>query len=67
MTAGEFLLGDFARAATLWDREMATIRVSEHHADFFIENMVAILCEERLALTVERPLGLVTGTLAATP
>lgn len=67
MTAGQFLLGDFGRAATLWDREMATIRVSEHHADFFIENMVAILCEERLALTVEHPLGLVTGTLAVTP
>lgn len=67
MTAGQFLLGDMARAATLWDREMATIRVSEHHADFFVENMVAVLCEERLALTVEHPLGLVTGTLAATP
>lgn len=67
MTAGEFLLGDFGRAATLWDREQATIRVSEHHANFFIENMVAVLCEERLALTVEHPLGLVTGTLAATP
>jgi HK97 family phage major capsid protein len=67
MTAGEFLLGDFGRAATLWDRELATIRVSEHHANFFVENMVALLCEERLALTVEHPLGLVTGTLAATP
>ena len=66
MTAGQFLLGDMARAATLWDREQATIRVSEHHADFFVENMVAVLCEERLALTVEHPLGLVTGTLAET-
>lgn len=67
MTTGEFLLGDFGRSATLWDREQATIRVSEHHDDFFVKNMVALLCEERLALTVEHPLGLVTGTLAATP
>jgi len=66
MTSGDFLLGDFGNAATLWDREMATVRVAEQHANFFVENMVAILCEERLALTVEHPLGLVTGTLTAT-
>ena len=66
ITDGTFLAGAFGLAATLWDREQVNIRVSEHHADFFIKNMVAILCEERIALTVERPLALVTGTLAAT-
>lgn len=53
--AGEALAGAFGLGATLYDREMASIRVAEEHADFFARNMVAILAEERLALTVERP------------
>ena len=66
MTAGEFLTGSFGMAATLWDREEVMVRVAEQHDDFFIKGMVAMLCEERLALTVEHPQALVTGTLAAT-
>lgn len=62
MDAGDFLAGS-AFAATIYDREQVTVRVAEQHANFFIENMVAILCEERLALTVERPQALVTGAL----
>lgn len=65
-TAGEFLLGAFSMAATLYDREQVSIRVAEQHASFFIQNMVAILCEERIALAVERPDALIEGTLAAT-
>jgi len=63
MTAGSFLVGAFTLAAQLWDREQATIRVAEQHSDFFVKNMVAILAEERLALTVFRPTALVKGTL----
>lgn len=67
MTAGSFLAGSFAMGATLYDREQVTVRVAEQHANFFIQNMVAILLEERLALAVERPDAFVTGTLTATP
>ena len=66
MTTGQFLTGDFLSAATLHDREQVTVSVSDSHANFFIENMVAILIEERLALTNERPLAMVKGTLANT-
>lgn len=66
-TIGQFLLGAFSTAATLYDREAVTVRFSESHANFFVENMVALLIEERLALTVEYPNALVTGTLQATP
>lgn len=62
MPANTFLSASFAMGATLWDRELVTVRVSESHADFFIENMVAILIEERLALTLERPAAFVSGT-----
>ncbi len=61
MHRGSFLVGAFRQAAAIWDRDDATVEVSREHADFFIRNMVAILCEERLALTVFRSLALVYG------
>jgi len=61
---GTGLLGDF-RKATLWDREQASISVSDSHADFFIRNMVAILAEMRAAFAVRRPSGFVTVDLTS--
>lgn len=63
MDAGDFLVGS-SMAATIYDREDVTVRVAEQHGTFFIQNMVAILCEERLGLTVERPAAMITGTFA---
>ena len=57
-----FLVGAFALAAEIWDREDANVRISEHHADFFIRNLVALLAEERLALVVYRATALITGS-----
>lgn len=54
MDEGEALLGDW-RKAVLWDREMATIQVSDSHEDFFTRNMVAVLAEMRAAFGVIRP------------
>jgi HK97 family phage major capsid protein len=59
---GQFVCGAFAQAAALWTREDATVRLSDQHADFFTKNLVAILAEERLALTVFRPEAIVLGT-----
>lgn len=39
----------------LWDREQATIAVSDSHADFFVRNLVAILGELRAAFGIMRP------------
>lgn len=64
MASNEFLAGS-GFAATVYDREEVTVRVAEQHADFFIKNMVAILCEERLGFTVERPAALVGGEFPA--
>lgn len=65
ITEGEFLVGAFGLGAQLWDREQANIRVSEHHADYFARNMLAILAEERLALTTYRPEAFVKGVFTA--
>lgn len=62
MGVGTFLVGAFNLAAQIWDREDATIRISENVNDHFIRNMVAILAEERLALTVYRAAALVKGS-----
>lgn len=64
LNEGEFLAGAFGLGAQIWDREQANVRVSEHHADYFARNMLAILAEERLALTVYRPESFVKGTFA---
>jgi len=51
---GTAILADW-RKAIIWDREQASIQVSDSHADFFIRNMVAILCEIRAAFGLIRP------------
>lgn len=61
MPAGKFLAGAFNLGAQIWDREDATIRISENVDDHFIRNMVAILAEERLAFTVYRTTAFVYG------
>lgn len=65
--AGECLLGAFQMGAMIWDREQASIRVSEHHDDYFTRNMVAVLCEERLAFTIFRPESFVAVTFDSEP
>ena len=61
MAESQFLVGAFAMAAMVWDRNDATIEISREHADFFVRNMAALLCEERLALTVFRSDALIFG------
>ena len=61
ITAGTALVGDFSKAV-LWDREQATVTMTDSHADFFIRNLVAILAEERAAFAVTRPTAFVTVT-----
>lgn len=61
MEEGQFLTGAFGLGAQLWDRQTATIRVSESHADYFVRNAIAILAELRMAITTYRPSAFVSG------
>lgn len=63
-TEGFSHVGDF-RTLVLWDREQATIRVSDSHSDFFVRNLVAILGESRHAFGVFRPAAIVEADLTA--
>lgn len=47
-------VGDFSKAV-LWDREQASIAVSDSHLDFFTRNLVAVLAEMRAAFGVVQP------------
>jgi len=55
---GSGVLGDWKKAV-FWDRELASLRISDSHSDFFIRNMIAILAEMRGAFGLIRPSGFV--------
>jgi len=62
--AGKAILGDW-RKAVLWDRERASILVTDSHSDFFVRNIIAILAEMRAAWGVIRPSAFVVVDLEA--
>ena len=64
---GTALVGAFGTGAQLYDREDASIRISEQHSDFFIRNAIVILAEQRLALAVKRPEAFVKVTFDNAP
>lgn len=61
-TEGEAVVGD-GRAAAVWDRMQAQILIDTIN-DQFIRNMLTLLAEERLALTVFRPQAFAIVSLA---
>jgi len=64
---GTALVGAFGTAAQIYDREQASIRISEQHADFFVRNAIVILAEQRLALAVKRPEAFVSVSFDGAP
>lgn len=66
MTVDKFLTGAFDMGAQVWDRWEARIEVGYENDDF-TKNLVTILAEERLALTVYRPEAFIYGDLGFAP
>jgi HK97 family phage major capsid protein len=67
ITQGTALVGAFGTGAQIYDREQASIRISEQHSDFFVRNAIVILAEQRLALAVKRPESFVEVTFDSAP
>jgi HK97 family phage major capsid protein len=66
IAAGIALLGNFAEAATLWDRQQTQVLVTDSHADYFVRNILVLLAEARVALTVQQPKSFVKITFNGT-
>lgn len=65
MQRGDFLVGAMKLAATVFDRQQASILVSTEDQDNVVRNLVTILAEERLALAVSRPQAIIYGDFQA--
>lgn len=63
--AGSVYVGDFVAGATLFDRGVTNVFLSDSHAALFISNILVILAEARLKSAVTEPLALCECT--ATP
>jgi HK97 family phage major capsid protein len=61
MSAGEWLVGDFPMAATIYDRADAEVLISSEHDTNFIEDMLTMKARKRLAMAVKRPAAMVKG------
>ena len=53
--AGKAYVGDFASGATLFDRGVTNVFLSDSHASLFISNILVILAEARLKSAVTEP------------
>ena len=62
MPVGNFMSANLSNSAMLWDREDASIELSREDDTNFQKNMVTILAEERLALTVFLASGLIVNS-----
>lgn len=61
MSAGEWLAGDLFMAATIYDRADAEVLISSEHGTNFVEGLLTMRGQKRLALAIKRPAAMVTG------
>lgn len=65
MAPGEFLVGAFRDAATIFDRLDVEVLLSTENEDDFVRNLCTVRVESRLALAVFRPESFITGEIDA--
>jgi len=65
MTAGDFLVGDFSRGATVWDRKAARVTFYDSNEDDAKYNLVLAVIEERLALVTYNSTAFCIGHFAS--
>lgn len=62
---GTVLVGAFRQSAQIFRRQGITLEMTNSNVDDFINNLITLRAEERLALAVYRPAGFGTVTLTA--
>ena len=69
MTQSDFLVGVFGGGLAVqgWDREDISLSIATQDDRDFVKNMVKLLVEERVALTVYRPSAFVKGDFDGLP
>lgn len=63
VTADQVVVGAFMQSGTIHNREGVVVELSDSDDDNFTKNLVTIRAERRLALTIERPTGIIAGDL----
>jgi HK97 family phage major capsid protein len=63
ITAGNFLMGSMAQAATFYMREGIVVDMSDSDSDNFTKNLITLRAEMRGALAVEKPAALRYGLI----
>lgn len=61
---GKFLVGGFRLGATLWERTGVRVLLTDSHASNFTSNILTLLVEIRVGLSVWRPAAFVKGTFS---
>jgi HK97 family phage major capsid protein len=61
---GQFAIGAFARAVTVWDRQSVTVEVG-YADDDFIKNLVTLRAEMRMAFEISTPSAILGGAFTA--
>lgn len=62
ITTGDFLVGDFALGAQIFDRQQSQVRFYEQDQDNAIRGVITVVASERIALPIYRPTAFVYGT-----
>lgn len=63
ITADTVVVGNFAQAYMVYNRQDVTVELSDSDSDNFTKNLVTIRAERRLALATERPAAVRAGDL----
>jgi HK97 family phage major capsid protein len=63
ITADQVVVGNFAQAYTVYNREGVVVELSDSDSDNFTKNLVTVRAERRLALATERPAAVRAGDL----
>lgn len=67
ITAGTFLVGAFANAVELVERQGVSVEISFEHSSNFTANMATVLCEVRIGIAIAVPGAFVTGSFSTSP